>query len=260
MDEIKAKQIIFANTKRKKRKEDLLTIARAFDWLVKNRRSREKVGREFGLSTEMIRQFLTVLNLPAEVQRLFGERALDSVDVAKEIAALPDPDEQVELARKIADMGTKDARDIKRLVKRGQAKVGDAKRAVLDAKGRGMHVILVDFDDETLYNTGIEVDAYGTYVLQWEIGNTDCNSTDQVTLSFAEQADAGPTQNICTGLSATLEGNEPTAGTGTWTVDNAPSGGTVTFAGNNVNQHDVNIDVSEWGTYILQKDLILYSL
>jgi hypothetical protein len=149
MDEIRAKQIIFANTKRKKRKEDLVTIARAFDWLVSDRGSRAKVAGEFGLSTEMIRQFLTVLNLPPEVQKLFQDRTLDSVDLAKEIAALGDRDKQIQLAQRIGDAETKDARDIKRLVKQGGVEVDDAKRSVMDAKEHGLHVFLVDFDDET---------------------------------------------------------------------------------------------------------------
>jgi len=149
MNEIEAKQIVFANIKRKKRKKDLVTIARALDWLVRHRGSRAQVAGEFGLSTEMIRQFLTVLKLPPEVQKLFHDRTLDSVDVAKEIATLRDRDKQIHLAHRIGDAETKDTRDIKRLVKQGGTEIDDAKRTILGAKERGLHVFLVDFDDDT---------------------------------------------------------------------------------------------------------------
>ena len=75
LDEESALAILFANTRRKKRKEDLITIARAFEYLVNLYGSKEAVAKRVGLSTEMIREFLTVLKLPREIQKLVTECA-----------------------------------------------------------------------------------------------------------------------------------------------------------------------------------------
>jgi len=140
--------IVFANTHRKKRKENLLTIAEAFEYLTKLYGSREAVAKKVGLSAEMIREFLTVLKLPQKVQRLFFHRQLDNVDVAKELSALNSPAKQIAAAKVIADSLSKDVRDIKRLVKRENIPVENAKKAVSDAKPKGLHVFIIDFDDE----------------------------------------------------------------------------------------------------------------
>lgn len=149
LDEETALAIVFANTKRKKRTENLLTIAKAFDYLVKSYGSPKAVAERVGLSTEMIRQFLAVLKLPAEVQRMFSNRELDSVDVAKELLALSDPARQIVAAKAIADSLSKDARDIKRLIKAVKLSAGEAKKIVLDAKPKGLHIFMIDLDDET---------------------------------------------------------------------------------------------------------------
>jgi hypothetical protein len=66
-----------------------------------------------------------------------------------------------------------------------------------------------------------------TYVLRWTTTNTPCpNSTDDVTitLSGAPTASlAGSDQNIC-GTTATLSANNPTVGTGAWTVVSGANG------------------------------------
>jgi len=149
LDEETALAIVFANTKRKKRKESLLTIAKAFAYLVKLYGSQDAVANRVGLSTEMIREFLTVLKLPQEVQSLFSNRQIDSVDTAKELFALKDPTKQVIAAKELVDSLSKDVRDIKRLIKSGNFHIKDAKKVVLDAKPKGMHIFIMDFDDET---------------------------------------------------------------------------------------------------------------
>lgn len=83
LDEISALQIVFANIRRKKRKENLVNIAKAFEYLVKNYGSLKAVAEKVGISAEMIRQFLSVLKLPVEVQELFSKREIDSVDAQR---------------------------------------------------------------------------------------------------------------------------------------------------------------------------------
>lgn len=148
LDEDTALAIVFANTKRKKRKENLLIIGKAFEYLVELYGSQNAVAKKIGLSPEMIRQFLAVLKLPKEVQKIFSKRQIDSVDVAKELLALKNPTKQVTVAKAIVDSLSKDTRDIKRFVKRANVPVEDAKRTVLDAKPKGLHIFMVDFDDK----------------------------------------------------------------------------------------------------------------
>ncbi len=149
LDEDTALAIIFANTKRKKRKENLLTIAKAFEYLVKLYGSKKTVAERVGLSTEMIRQFLAVLKLPQDVQKLFSDRFIDSVDIAKELLVLKEPKKQVVAANAIVDLLSKDVRDIKRLIKRENLSVEDAKETILNSKPKGLNIFVMDFDDKT---------------------------------------------------------------------------------------------------------------
>lgn len=149
LDEETALSILFANTKRKKRNEDLLTIARACEYLIDLYGSQKELAKKIGLSTEMIREFRTVLKLPDEVQKLVANRKIDSLDVVREISVIKDRHKQIGLAEAFASSSTKDIRDIKRLVKGANFSVSNAKKAVLDAKPKGWHIFIMDFDDET---------------------------------------------------------------------------------------------------------------
>ena len=149
LDEETALSIIFANTKRKKRSVDILTIAKSFEYLVRLYGSQEAVAKKVGLSTEMVREFLLALKLPKEVQRLISTRKIDSIDTVREISIIKDPAKQVEAAKALANSPSKDVRDIKRLVKAANVSVEDAKKIVSNAKPKGLHIFIVDFDDET---------------------------------------------------------------------------------------------------------------
>ena len=73
----------------------------------------------------------------------------------------------------------------------------------------------------------------GTYVYQWSIANAPCassSSTVTITVNAAPTtANAGSNQTICTSTgSATMSGNTPAVGTGTWTYVSGPVTGTIT--------------------------------
>lgn len=155
LDEETALSILFANTKRKKRKEDLITIAESCEYLTKLYGSQKVVAERVGLSTEMIREFLTALKLPEEVQKLISDRKIDSIDIVREISVLQDPSKQIAAAKAFADSLSKDVRDIKRLIKDTSLSVAEAKKAVLESKPKGLHIFMMDFDDET-YRAVIE--------------------------------------------------------------------------------------------------------
>jgi PKD repeat protein len=92
------------------------------------------------------------------------------------------------------------------------------------------------------------VSAYGTYVLSWTITNGTCNNSDNVTIAYAENANAGPDQDKCGTLVATLAGNTPSAGSGAWAKVSGP--GTVTFAPS-ASTPGATATVSAYGTYVL---------
>lgn len=148
LDEDTALSIVFANIKKKKRECDLVTLANAFQYLVDLYGSQAAVGKKVDLSTEMIREFLSTLKLPREVQQLISMRKIDSVDIVREISSLKDPSRQIAAARMLISSASKDVRDIKRLLTSGNVSVEDAKRIITDAKPKGLHIFIMDLDDE----------------------------------------------------------------------------------------------------------------
>ena len=149
LDEDTALAIIFANIRRKKRTEDLITIAKAFEYLEGLYGSRNAVAKTVGLSVEMVRQFLTLLKLPKQVRDLFESRKIDSVDIGRELAALNNRENQIISSKMIADLPTKDVRDIKKLIKRDLLPLKESMEIVLEAKPKGLHIFMIDFDEET---------------------------------------------------------------------------------------------------------------
>lgn len=149
MDEESALAIVFANTRRKKRTADLITVAKSFEYLVRLYESRKAVAEKVGLSTEMVREFLTVLELPEEVKKLISSREIDRLDVALEIYMLKDPKKQVTAAKTIGGLPSKDVRDIRRLAEHANVPIEESKRMVLESKPKGLHIFVMDFDDET---------------------------------------------------------------------------------------------------------------
>lgn len=155
LDEETALSILFANTKRKKRTTDLLTIAKNCDYLVKLYGSQKAVSEKVGLSSEMIREFLVVLKLPKQIQDLVSERKIDSIDIVREISALKESPKQIIASKAFINSLTKDVRDIKRLIKNTNISVQNAKKSVLDAKPEELHIFIMDFNDE-MYQAIIE--------------------------------------------------------------------------------------------------------
>ncbi len=144
-DEASAWAVVFSNTHRKKRPDDLITVAEAFKFLME-KYDQKVVAEKAELSQEMVRQFLSVLKLPPEVKDIIAAREIDSVDIAKEIAALNDSSKQIAAAQAVLNSLSKDVRDIKRLIKKIDIPAKDAKRVILDAKG--LRIFIIDFDDE----------------------------------------------------------------------------------------------------------------
>lgn len=147
LDETTALAILFANTKRKKRTADLVSVAEACQYLAELYESKKAVAERVGLSAEMVREFLAILHLPTEVKDMIRSRQIDRLDVAYRIAQLNDADKQLQMAKEVRDVKTEDVRDIARLTRRTGLPAEEAKRRVLESKIKGLHVFIIDFDD-----------------------------------------------------------------------------------------------------------------
>jgi hypothetical protein len=104
---------LIANTKRVRRKLNLLEIADKLDIAIAGLGSVETVADRVSLSSEMLRQFRTVGKLCTPVKRLIEERRIESVDIAHRLSKLP-PREQALVASAVVhgDLRSDDARAI----------------------------------------------------------------------------------------------------------------------------------------------------
>jgi len=148
LDEETALAIVFANIKRKKRTEDLVRIAEAFDFLVRLYGSQRRVAEEVKLSPEMVREFRSILKLPPGIQELVRARKIDDLDTAYRIAMLPDSDLQRRVASQVAELDTQDIRDVMRLISSAGTSARESAKAVLASKLRDLHVFAIDFEED----------------------------------------------------------------------------------------------------------------
>lgn len=98
-------------------------------------------------------------------------------------------------------------------------------------------------------NSGFSGSAGTTYSLKWNVTNGTCPSaSDTVLISFSSNpttSNAGSDQTVC-GTSATLSGNNPTTGTGIWSIVNG-TGGTLA----NASQRNTTFTGSSGNSYTL---------
>jgi len=110
------------------------------------------------------------------------------------------------------------------------------------------------FVNANLATTNVTVSVVGAYTFRWTIANSPCTaSQDNVIITFAASpttANAGPDQTICTTTgTATMAGNNPIAGAGTWTLVSGPSTPTITAPGN---RNTTVTGLTTAGTYVFQ--------
>ena len=137
MDELQADVICFSNLKGSKEK-DLLGTAEALQFKkgLPGFGSNSSVGTYYGVSGEMVRQFLTLLTLPKHIQSLIAEGKL-GLDISSRLARVSRQRPAVvdELAYAVSDLPAMDARDvIEYVIKNPDVAAGEAKRRVMDSK------------------------------------------------------------------------------------------------------------------------------
>jgi hypothetical protein len=100
----------------------------------------------------------------------------------------------------------------------------------------------------TTANATATAPTNGIFVLRWTVTNGTCVSSADITVDYGTAppaSTAGGDQDVCS-LSATLNGNDPTFATGTWTQTAGP--GTSSFAPN-ANTRNAVVTVTAFGTY-----------
>lgn len=111
---------LYANFRGKKKKiNDWMSIAETVDKLSKFYGSHKKLASHLGVSSELIRETLKLLELPNEVQQIVREGKLKH-EVAWRIASIKGKENQIKIANKVIGMKTHDARDLVRLFRINQ--------------------------------------------------------------------------------------------------------------------------------------------
>lgn len=155
MDETTADAILLASFKGSKKKpSDLLTIARATRFKIRQWRSIRKVAEAFGVSTQQVREFNSLLDLSPDVQALFeGHRT--GVSKWYEVSKIPDLQKQSEVAKSIVNLGVIDTRAVVDYVRRHPEDPVDAcVQRVLESKTvkEDIHVIVVPLNQATFHD------------------------------------------------------------------------------------------------------------
>lgn len=98
-------------------------------------------------------------------------------------------------------------------------------------------------------NATATVPSNGIYVFRWTIVNGSCSSFADVTVDYGTTppvSNAGTNQDVCSATrTTTLNGNDPTFATGTWTQISGP--GTTTFVDDHL--RNTSITATVFGTY-----------
>ncbi len=135
----------FANLKGAKRK-DLIGTAEALSRLKEHYRTNAALGRAVGVSGEIVREFLVLLNFPPEVQVLFRQNTL-GLEHGRRLWQLTRrrPEIPQDVANAMKGMTAHDARElVVYLLRHPEIEVETAKQHVLEAKTkirREYHVI-----------------------------------------------------------------------------------------------------------------------
>lgn len=103
---------LFVNLKGdKKKKEDWISIAEKCAKIAEKYKSHKDLAEKLDVSPELIRAILSLLDLPAEVQRLIRQKLI-LFDAAQRINTIEDKKKQIEVARKIAGLTSHEQREI----------------------------------------------------------------------------------------------------------------------------------------------------
>lgn len=154
MDRSEALAICFANLKGSKHK-DLLETARALQYLkaLPVYRSNSKLGSAVGVSGEMVRQFLSLLELPPEIQSMIDQRELN-LEQSRRLWQLSHhrPESLLAAAEAIKNLSAIDSRHVVTyIIRHPELSIVEARNQVIESKTvtrQEFHVIALLSGDE----------------------------------------------------------------------------------------------------------------
>lgn len=170
-DEVKAFTTLLTNLGRKKRTANLLEIAeycgflkeRYGSWARLAERIQISENREH-ISSEMLREFGSILTLPDEVKQMIRDNKITSVDVCYRISKLTNSEDQKALAAAVVDQGISSS-DVRAAVEyklnNPDVSVEHAARRVLESKTKVVthHVVIMELRSETFTALKEKADA-----------------------------------------------------------------------------------------------------
>ena len=188
MDETEALAICFQNLKGAKHK-DLLATARALQFLkgLPGNDSNAKVGQAVGVSGEIVREFLTLLKLPSELQPLFEQHKL-GLEQGRKLWQLTNsrPDILCQVALTLVRLSAMDSRGlIEYLLRHPDTTVAQAEKVIVQSRTvieREFHVIALLSEEQygrleaSAKKRGDTVDVLVTDIVQEWLEST--NDTD----------------------------------------------------------------------------------
>ena len=149
--EIKLLAVVAAGTKRKKRTVSILKVAEALKDLHDLHGSLDSVSKIVKLSSEMIREFLTLLSLTNKVKALIKKGFINSVDIGYRVSKLSE-DDQIVLAKSVLEkrLSSGDVRSIvKYRIDNPSISATKAIKNVIDSKVTKIFVAYLGIDKNT---------------------------------------------------------------------------------------------------------------
>jgi hypothetical protein len=142
---------LFVNLKgSKKKKEDWISIAKRCEEIARKTNSHKAVAEKLGVSPELVRAILSLLELPLEVQRLIKEGKI-LFDAAQRINTIKDKKKQVEVAKTIAGLTSHEQREIIQYAKKypNSTLSNFKKRVTSTLTTEKMHVAIIPLSEES---------------------------------------------------------------------------------------------------------------
>lgn len=141
---------LFLNLKGdKNKKEDWISIAKKCDEFSRKYNSHKEVAEKLGVSTELIRAILSLLELPPEIQQLIKQKQI-LFDAAQRINTITDKKKQIEVARAIAGLTSHEQREIIHYAKKypNSSLSNFKKRVTTQITKEKIHVAIIPLSDE----------------------------------------------------------------------------------------------------------------
>jgi hypothetical protein len=154
MDEDSALALLFVNLKGTKEK-DYLATAKACRFLRQKYGSFRKVAERVGVSSEIIREFDSLLNLPEEVVEIVKNKEI-RLDTGYRLSTmLKDSERQIEVARAVAGLSSHDARAVIEHARlNSDMSAMEVKEKVMSSKtiAQRLHAVILPLSEEA-YST-----------------------------------------------------------------------------------------------------------